>query len=110
MAANSDIVITDNRSDGQFEARIDGALAGVVEYELSDDIITLTHTRVFDEFGGRGVGGALAREALDAIRADGTRKVAPHCPFIAGWIDKHPEYADLEAENARGDGDDGDDD
>jgi predicted GNAT family acetyltransferase len=29
------------------------------------------------------------------VRAAGTRKVLPLCPFIKGWIGKHPDYVDL---------------
>ena len=54
-----------------------------------------THTEVEDRFEGQGVGSALARFALDDVRAAGTRKVLPLCPFIKGWIEKHPDYADL---------------
>ncbi|GJF06441.1 hypothetical protein PSD17_53880 [Pseudonocardia sp. D17] len=51
-----------------------------------------THTEVDDRFGGRGLGGVLARGALDAARARGLR-VRPDCPFIRSWIEKHPEYS-----------------
>jgi uncharacterized protein len=50
---------------------------------------------VFDQFEGHGVGSALARSALDEVRAKGERDVVPVCPFIHGWIDDHPEYGDL---------------
>lgn len=57
-------------------------------------MISFTHTAVPDAFEGQGVGSALARTALDQARADGLAVVAP-CSFIAGWIDRHPAYADL---------------
>lgn len=107
--ATTDVLVTDNSAESQFKARIGDQLAGVVEYRLTDDRITFTHTRVFDDFAGKGVGGALARQALDAVRADGTRKVVPECSFIAGWLDKHPDYQDLEAEGARPASDEDDD-
>ena len=53
-----------------------------------------THTEVADRFEGRGVGGALARAALDDVRDRGERAV-PICPFIAEWIQRHPDYDDL---------------
>ena len=49
---------------------------------------------VKDEFEGQGIGGKLARGALDQTRADGLKVVAT-CQFIKGWIGKHPEYEDL---------------
>jgi len=91
----ADVVVTDNRDELRFEAHVDGELAGFAAYELADDLIMFTHTEVDDAFEGHGVGGALARGALDAVRADGTRQVLPRCPFIRGWIEKHPDYQDL---------------
>ncbi|WP_442791381.1 GNAT family N-acetyltransferase [Micromonospora sp. NBC_01739] len=46
------------------------------------------------EYEGRGVGAALARAALDEARTANLRVLAT-CPFIAGWIARHPEYQDL---------------
>ena|SRR6187431_2940818 len=91
----SDVVVTDNPGSSRFEAHLDGELAGFSAYQAADDLIMFTHTEVFEAFEGKGVGSALARGALDAVRADGTRKVLPRCPFIRGWIEKHPDYQDL---------------
>ncbi|MFD8009174.1 GNAT family N-acetyltransferase [Streptomyces sp. NPDC058955] len=76
--------------------------AGFAEYHLSEGEIAFIHTEIDPRFGGRGLGGLLARGALDDARARGLR-VLPYCPFIRGWIGKHPEYADLvpEARRAR---------
>jgi predicted GNAT family acetyltransferase len=93
--AVSDVQVTDNPDESRFEARVDGELAGFAAYEAADDLIIFTHTEVDDAFEGRGVGSALARGALDAVRADGRRKVLPRCPFVRSWIEKHPDYQDL---------------
>jgi predicted GNAT family acetyltransferase len=74
---------------------VDGELAGAAYYELDEKRIVFTHTEVDDRFEGHGVGSTLARFALDDVRAEGTHRVVPRCPFIKGWIDKHPDYADL---------------
>ena len=60
------------------------------------------HTEVDDRFEGRGVGGTIARTALDAIAAEGGTRVRPDCPFIRGWIRRHPEYRRLLEERAPG--------
>lgn len=91
----ADVQVTDNRDGLRFEARVDGEPAGFAAYELADDLIVFTHTEVDGAFAGQGVGSALARGALDAVRAEGTRRVVPRCPFIRGWIEKHPDYQDL---------------
>ncbi len=53
-----------------------------------------THTEVFPEFEGKGVGSRLATGALDDVRARGL-KLTPQCPFISAYIKRHPAYADL---------------
>ncbi len=89
------VEVADNAAEKRFEARVDGELAGSAYYDTADDLIVFTHTEVDDAFEGHGVGSALARAALDAVRADGRRKVVARCPFIKGWIDRHPDYKDL---------------
>lgn len=91
----SDVEVTDNPEQHRYEARVDGELAGRAEYHLTRSSIVFTHTEVDPAFKGRGVGGALARYALDDVRAKGEREVVPVCPFIHSFIDDHPEYADL---------------
>ena len=91
--------VRDNPGRHRFEAYLDGALAGFAAYHRVPGRITFTHTEVPDRFEGQGVGSALAARALDAARREGLA-VVPHCPFIAGYIDKHPEYADLVAADA----------
>ena len=91
----TDVDVTNNEAQKRYEARVDGELAGSAYYDAADDLIVFTHTEVDDAFEGKGVGSALAKFALDDVRADGRRKVVPRCPFIKGWIDKHPDYADL---------------
>ncbi|GAA1427542.1 GNAT family N-acetyltransferase [Microlunatus lacustris] len=86
--------VHDEPDQSRFTARVAGRLAGVAAYEMAEGLITFTHTVVEDEFEGQGVGSALARTALDAARARGLA-VVPRCSFIAGWIDRHPDYADL---------------
>ena len=91
----SDVQVTNNEAEKRYEARVDGELAGSAYYDTADDLIVFTHTEVDDDYEGQGVGSTLARAALDDVRADGRRKVVPRCPFIKGWIDRHPDYRDL---------------
>jgi predicted GNAT family acetyltransferase len=90
-----DVEVTDNEAEKRYEARVGGELAGAAYYDSADDLIVFTHTEVDEAFEGHGVGSALARGALDDVRTDGRRKVIARCPFIKGWIDRHPDYRDL---------------
>jgi uncharacterized protein len=88
------ITVTDVPDKGRWEAREGDTLAGLAAYRRTDDLVIFTHTVVEDDFAGRGVGGLLARAALDSAREQGLR-VRPDCPFIAEWISRHPDYEDL---------------
>ena len=91
----TDISVRDNPDDNRYDAFVDGELAGFSDYELSDGVITFTHTEVDDAFEGHGVGSALVRQSLDQVRASGTLRVRPLCPFVRDWIEQHPDYQDL---------------
>ncbi|WP_433119954.1 GNAT family N-acetyltransferase [Micromonospora sp. CA-246542] len=91
-------LVEDNPAKNRFEILVDDALAGFTAYlPRGEDVLVFTHTEVDPGFQGKGVGGALIRATLDQVRARGGR-VVPQCPFVAAFIDKHPEYADLVAE------------
>ena len=90
----STVDVRDVADSQRYEARLGDELAGIAEYRRRDGRTVFTHTEVGDEFEGRGIGGALARAALDDVRARGERAV-PVCPFIAEWIERHPDYQDL---------------
>jgi uncharacterized protein len=78
----------------RFEIRIDGRRAGLAAYRTAPGEITFTHTEIDDRYSGQGLGGVLARAALDAVRDRGLA-VLPRCPFVRSWIAKHPDYVDL---------------
>lgn len=88
------VEVVDNRDERRFEARVEGGLAGVLYYTERPGGLVLVHTEVADQFEGQGVGGRLVAAALDDIRARGLT-VTTRCPFAAGYIERHPEYADL---------------
>ena len=93
--------MTDVPERERFEARDEaGALAGLVTYQLTGNIIAYTHTEVEAEFEGKGVGSTLARAVMDDARARG-RTVVPICPFLSGWLGKHPEYETIVTRSTR---------
>jgi predicted GNAT family acetyltransferase len=87
--------VRDNPAESRYEVLSDGKLAGFAQYRLRDDRITMYHTEVDPPFEGEGLGGQLAREALDDVRSRGLL-VVPVCPFIASFIrHRQDEYLDL---------------
>jgi uncharacterized protein len=89
------IVVRNNPEAGRYEGWVDGALAGFAEYRVVGGRIIFNHTEVDEAFAGQGVASAIAQWALDDVRERVQLPVVPRCPFIRGWIDRHPPYADL---------------
>lgn len=87
------LVVTDNPAAQRFELKAREHLA-VACYTLAPGVITFTHTEVPQALSGQGIGSKLARGALEQVRARGL-KVVPQCPFIATFIARNAEFADL---------------
>lgn len=77
----------------RFEWREDDTLS-VLDYEMRDSIMTITHTGVPASLGGRGIAADLTRHALNTARDRGW-KVRPACSYAAAYIRRNPEYQDL---------------
>ena len=87
--------VRDNTARNRFELDADGHVA-FSNYRRIDGILSILHTEVPKELEGRGIGSALIRGVLDSARAQGL-KVNPVCPFARAYIERHPEYAGLQA-------------
>jgi predicted GNAT family acetyltransferase len=88
------VVVGDAPERKRFVATLDGEAAGFIVYRLRPGLLALIHTEVEERFEGHGIGGRLARFALDQARAE-SLQVLPFCPFVNDWIKRHPEYVDL---------------
>ncbi|TFV49550.1 N-acetyltransferase [Blastococcus sp. TF02A-35] len=89
-----DVTVTNAPERRRYEARVDGALAAIADYIPTDELVAFTHTEVLPEFEGKGVGSVLVRHALDDVRGQQLAVLAV-CPFVSGYVQRHPEYADL---------------
>ncbi|MFJ8580707.1 GNAT family N-acetyltransferase [Micromonospora sp. NPDC093277] len=87
-------LVEENPAERRFEILVDDALAGFTAYQPRGEVLVFTHTEVDQRYRGMGVGEALVRSALDQLRERGDRLV-PKCPFVAAFIERHPEYANL---------------
>jgi len=90
----SEVTVEDMPHESRLVARVDGQVVGVAEYIRTDHLLAFVHTEVDPEREGEGVGSTLAQAAMELAKAGG-REVLPVCPFIAGWMNRHPEYAGL---------------
>ncbi len=95
--------VHNNEDANRFEVLVDGTRAGLADYRRRGDVVAFTHTEVDDAYGGQGLASELIRGGLDWARAEGLA-VLPFCPFVSGYIGKHPdEYLDLVPEDRRKD-------
>lgn len=86
--------VVDNLDQQRYEIHVDGALAGFAVYHRQSGVVRFSHTEVDPAYEGQGLGSVLARSALDETRRNG-EQIVPLCPFIAGYIRRHPQYVDL---------------
>ena len=93
--AVSEYHVEHNEKDSRFETTVDGENA-VLLYRREGDRIIYFSTRVPPAIERRGIGGALARAALDYAR-ENSLTVVPQCPFVRVFIEKNPEYKPLTA-------------
>ena len=77
----------------RYEFQIDDQVA-YVEYILAKGKIFLTHTEVPVALEGKGIGSALVKAVLADIEEKDLTLV-PLCPFVAGYIKRHPEWRKL---------------
>jgi predicted GNAT family acetyltransferase len=76
-----------------FEAIVEGRRC-VVDYELADRVLTITHTRVPPPLEGRGIAARLTQAVLDHARTHGLT-VKPLCSYARVYMRRRPETLDL---------------
>lgn len=82
-------VINHDSTAHRFSTLIDGKTA-VLDYDLTDSVMIITHTGVPEAISGRGVAADLMRAAVNAAHSAGW-KVDPQCSYAAAYLRRHPE-------------------
>jgi predicted GNAT family acetyltransferase len=82
-----------NREHSRYEVELDGQRA-IIQYRDSGGLRYYLHTEVPEELEGHGIASVMARAALDEAQAEGLT-IVPLCPFVRGYIEKHPQYKAL---------------
>jgi uncharacterized protein len=86
-----------NEELSRVDAHVDGSLVGFAAYEVCDDgSYSFHHTEVFEEHSGHGYGKQLAAGVMDVAR-EHDFLIAPTCPFLRAYMDKHPDTQDIRA-------------
>jgi predicted GNAT family acetyltransferase len=86
--------VSNNRDEHRYEIHEGTTLAGFAVYRYRGDTVVFTHTEIEMPFEGRGLASRLIRAALDDVRSQ-HKTVTPLCPFVAAYIRRHPDYANL---------------
>ena len=92
--APGDAVVVNAPEASRYELLLDGERIGELAYRRRKHGIAFTHTNVTTAYEGRGLGSRLAEAALEDARRQGLA-VVPLCPFIAWYIEQHPEHRNL---------------
>ncbi|MET7674506.1 GNAT family N-acetyltransferase [Streptomyces seoulensis] len=91
----SDVEIRDDRAAGRLEAVAGGEVVGHIEYFVLDSpapALVPVHTIVEPAHEGKGIAGSLARELYALAGREGVA-VAPLCPYVVSWAERHPDEA-----------------
>jgi predicted GNAT family acetyltransferase len=86
--------VADQPEAQRYELTAEGERIGFVTYRLQDDVIAFLHAEINPAHERQGWGSRLVAGALDDARARGL-KVRAVCPFVAAYIERHPDYRDL---------------
>jgi len=89
----ADLEVRHNEKFHRFEAGEPSNLAKL-NYHPAATAVEMVHVEVPPEYQGQGLAGKLAEAALNWARQQNL-KVIPSCPYVKGYLGKHPEYSDL---------------
>lgn len=85
--------LINNKAAKQYEFHIAEKVARI-EYIQVKNSIYLTHTEVPVGLEGQGIASSLIKATLEDVKSNNWTLV-PLCPFVAGYIKKHPEWKSL---------------
>ena len=85
--------VRNNESASRYELEVDRGMA-VATYRLKRNVITFIYTEVPPNIRRQGIAARLISGALTDVRARGW-KFRTICPFVASYIEHHPEVRDL---------------
>lgn len=91
---SSPVPVVHNARLRRFEDQTGDGSSSFLSYTSYGDCVVFEHTFVPDELRGRGIAAKLARAALEEARQR-RWKVVARCSYVAAFIKRHPEFAEL---------------
>lgn len=92
--AQGTVTLRENTAESRFEILVDGQLAGISDYRLSGDRLTIVHTEVDEAYSGQGLARRLVLHVLERARQRG-QAVLPSCPYARKVIAGDPDLVAL---------------
>jgi uncharacterized protein len=92
MSAAPEVV--DDKEQSRYEVHLGGETVAIADYVKAPGSVSFVHTETFDGHKGEGLAGLMVERALRDAREEGL-EVVPFCWYVAEYIGKHPEFADL---------------
>jgi predicted GNAT family acetyltransferase len=93
MTAPNSSPVQRNEVRERFEMPTPAGIAWL-DYRVVGQTLYLTHAEVPRAARGAGFAGQVTRAALEWARAGGF-KVVPQCGYVAAYMQRHEEFADL---------------
>jgi uncharacterized protein len=84
--------ISHDQDGKRFTTEVDGQHAEL-DYTVANGVMTITHTRVPREIGGRGIAAELMRAALQ-VAAERGLSIDPACSYAAAYMQKQRSAPD----------------
>lgn len=83
-----------NTDANRFELDHDGSTIGTLRYTADGDVTVLERIEIDDRYSGQGLAGEFTQGVLQHMR-DNSEAAIPQCPYVRGWIIKHPQWRDV---------------
>jgi len=90
-----DLEFSHDRDAHRYVASSGGQMVSALDYALSPEAISFTHTFTPPPHRGKGYAGELVAFAIDDVESTTSLRVRPMCWYVGEWFDKHPERAGL---------------
>lgn len=87
-------IVHDEPAEQRYRLSAGGHETAYAYYDLTGDVMTFTHTVVPPDRQGEGIGTRLIEGALADVRRRGL-EIVPQCPFVAAYVNAHPEAQEL---------------
>ncbi|NQX11779.1 N-acetyltransferase [Microbacteriaceae bacterium VKM Ac-2855] len=81
--------------DSRYTLWVDGSYVGLADYALRGDDVVFLHTEIDPAHRHEGLGATLVQAALDDAHRRFAGAIVPVCPFVAEFIEEHPDYQEL---------------